>query len=140
MKFEFVNYKSESSYVTLLPKITFKYCSNYDGRIYAKYTMDTVNDNIVRVLLDQLLPGIINKKNSIILNLLVNPFFDNLCKYLSTGANIAGSKIHLIKKYVFSYLSDEYTKIVYSDLSVEGAEIYIKHNMYEKSKQMMELL
>ena len=95
---------------------------------------------IVGVLIDQLLPIIVNKKNAIVLNLLVNPFFDILCDYLLKNSNIAKSKINLIKKHIFSYLADEYTKNLFSDLSVDCAEIYIKHDMYIKSKKMLELL
>ena len=140
MELKFVDCKSELSYVTLLPKITFKYCNNSDGKIYATYSMSTKDDDIVGVLIDQLLPIIVNKKNAIVLNLLVNPFFDILCDYLLKNSNIAKSKINLIKKHIFSYFADEYTKNLYSNLSVDGAEIYIKHDMYIKSKKMLELL
>ena len=83
------------------------------------------------------LPLIINKKNTIILNLLANPFFDDLCDCLSKNSKISKSKINLIKKHIFSYLGDENTKRLFSDLAVEGAEIYMKKNMYERSKKML---
>ena len=139
MEIKFVDYMSETSYVTLLAKITFKYCNNYDGRIYATYSVDDTNNNIVETLINQLtpLPLIVNKKNTIILNLLVNPFFDDLCDYLSEKPKISKNKINLIKKYIFSYLSDESTKILFSDFVVEGTEIYINKNMYEKSMKML---
>ena len=139
MEIKFVDYMSETSYVTLLAKITFKSCNNYDGRIYATYSVDDTNNNIVETLINQLtpLPLIVNKKNTIILNLLVNPFFDDLCDYLSEKPKISKNKINLIKKYIFSYLSDESTKILFSDFVVEGTEIYINKNMYEKSMKML---
>lgn len=137
MEFKFVDYKSETSYVTLLAKITFKYCNNLDGRIYATFNTRGENNNLVEILINQLTPVIVNKKNTIILNLLVNPFFDDLCDYLSENSRIGNTKINLIKKHIFSYLSDENTKRIYSDLAVEGTEIYIKQNMYEKSKNML---
>ena len=139
MEIKFVDYMSETSYVTLLAKITFKYCNNYDGRIYATYSVDDTNNNIVETLINQLtpLPLIVNKKNTIILNLLVNPFFDDLCDYLSEKPKISKNKINLIKKYIFSYLSDESTKILFSDFVVEWTEIYINKNMYEKSMKML---
>ena len=139
MEIKFVDYMSETSYVTLLAKITFKYCNNYDGRIYATYSVDDTNNNIVETLINQLtpLPLIVNKKNTIILNLLVNPFFDDLCDYLSEKPKISKNKINLIKKYIFSYLSDESTKILFSDFVDEGTEIYINKNMYEKSMKML---
>lgn len=140
MDFDFVDYKSDLSYVTLLAKITFKYCNNPDGRIYSVYKMNGTNNNLVEILINQLTPLVLNRKNVIILNLLVNPFFDDLCDYLSKGHPISNGKINLIKIYVFSYLSDENTQRVYSDLAVEGAEIYIKQNMYEKSKKMLKEL
>ena len=140
MDFGFVDYKSDLSYVTLLARITFKYCNNPDGRIYSVYKMNRTNNNLVEILINQLTPLVLNRKNVIILNLLVNPFFDDLCDYLSKEHPISNGKINLIKKYVFSYLSDENTQRVYSDLVVEGAEIYIKQNMYEKSKKMLKEL
>jgi len=140
MEFGFVDYKSDATYVTLLPKIVFKYCNDRDGRIYATYNGGEVKNNLIEILIGQLTPAIVNKKNAIILNLLVNPFFDDLCDYLSRNPKISYSKIYLIKKHIFSYLSDEYTKEVYSDLAVDGAEIYIKQNMYKKSKKMLEEL
>ena len=140
MDFSFVDYKSDLSYVPLLAKIAFKYCNNPDGRIYATYSLSGINDNLVESLINQLTPLMFNKKNAIILNLLVNPFFDDLCDYLSKSPKISSRKINLIKKSVFSYLSDENTRRVYSDLEVEGAEIYIKHNMYEKSKKMLTII
>lgn len=140
MVFNFVNYKSDTSYITLLSKIAFKYCDNCDGRIYATYCINDISENAVEIIINQLTPFVINKKNSVILNLLVNPFFNDLCDYLSNNPKISINRINLIKKYVFSYLSDENTKIVYSDLDVEGADLYIKQNMYLRSKKMLERL
>ena len=140
MIFRFVDNKSDSSYVPLLAQLAFKYCNNRDGRIYTTYSGSIIGKNIVEVLIIQLTPIIINKKNAIILNLLVNPFFDDLCDYLSKNREIDYSKIKLIKKYIFSYLGDEFTKKIYSDLTVEGAEIYINKSMHEKSKKMLKEL
>lgn len=140
MDFSFVDCKSDLSYVTLLARITFKYCNNHDGRIYATYSTSRTNNNLVEILISQLTPLMLNKKNAIILNLLVNPFFDDLCDYLSKNPKISKMKINLIKKYVFSYLSDPNTRRIYSDLEVEGAEIYIRQNMCEKSKKMLKEL
>lgn len=140
MQFNFVDYKSDSTYVALLAKITFKYCNNYDGRIYTAFSIGDTNENIIETLINQLTPLLVNKKNTIILNLLVNPFFDDLCVYLSKNNKISCGKIKLIKKHIFSYLSDEFTKKIFTDLNVEGATIYINKNMYEKSKKMLEKL
>jgi len=140
MQFNFVDYKSDSTYVALLAKITFKYCNNYDGRIYTAFSIGDTNENIIETLINQLTPLLVNKKNTIILNLLVNPFFDDLCVYLSKNNKISCGKIKLIKKHIFSYLSDEFTKKIFTDLNVEGATIYINKNMYEKSKKMLEEL
>ena len=140
MQFNFVDYKSDSTYVALLAKITFKYCNNYDGRIYTAFRIGDTNENIIETLINQLTPLLVNKKNTIILNLLVNPFFDDLCVYLSKNNKISCGKIKLIKKHIFSYLSDEFTKKIFTDLNVEGATIYINKNMYEKSKKMLEEL
>lgn len=137
MEIKFVDYKSETSYIALLAKITFKYCNNYDGRIYTSYSIGEASSNLIETLINQLTPLIVNKKNTIILNLLVNPFFDDLCDYLSENPKISNNKINLIKKYIFSYLSDENTKRLYSDFDVEGAEIYINKNMYERSIKML---
>lgn len=139
MEVRFVDYKSETSYIALLAKITYKYCNNYDGRIYTTYSIDDTSNNLVETLINQLnpLPLIINKKNTIILNLLANPFFDDLCDCLSKNSKISKSKINLIKKHIFSYLGDENTRRLFSNLAVEGAEIYIKKNMYERSKKML---
>ena len=136
MEIKFVDYKSETSYIALLAKITFKYCNNYDGRIYTAYSIGDTNDNLIKTLINQLTPLIVNKKNTIILNLLVNPFFDDLCDYLSKNPKICKNKINLINKYIFSYLSNENTKRLYSDFDVEGTDIYINKNMYERSMKM----
>lgn len=143
MEFEFVNYKSELTYIILLPKLAFKYCNNPDGKIYTSYRGIEKNNELIEALINQLTPKIINKKNAIILNLLVNPFFDDLCAYLLKSNkinNINNSKIKLIKKYIFTYLCDDFTKKIYSDLNVEGATIYANKKMYEKSKKMLEKL
>ena len=140
MEFKFVDNKYDSTYVTLLAKITFKYCNNRDGRIYATYKGSITGKNIAEVLISQLTPIIINKNNAIILNLLVNPFFDDLCDYLSKNPIINHSKIKLIKKHIFGYLGDEFTKKVFSNSFVEGSDIYINKNMYEISKKMLEKL
>ena len=137
MEIKFVDYKSETSYIALLAKITFKYCNNYDGRIYTAYSIGDTNDNLIKTLINQLTPLIVNKKNTIILNLLVNPFFDDLCDYLSENPKICKNKINLINKYIFSYLSNENTKRLYSDFDVEGTDIYINKNMYERSMKML---
>ena len=137
MEIKFVDYKSETSYIALLAKITFKYCNNYDGRIYTAYSIGDTNDNLIKTLINQLTPLIVNKKNTIILNLLVNPFFDDLCDYLSENPKICKNKINLINKYIFSYLSNENTKRLYSDFDVEGTDIYINKNMYERCMKML---
>jgi len=137
MEIKFVDYKSETSYIALLAKITFKYCNNYDGRIYTTYSIGDTNNNLIETLINQLTPLIVNKKNTIILNLLVNPFFDDLCDYLSENPKICKNKINLINKYIFSYLSNENTKRLYSDFDVEGTDIYINKNMYERSMKML---
>lgn len=63
MEFRFVDYKSDLSYVTLLAKITFKYCNNCDGRIYATYSINGVNhDDLIEILISHLTPLIVNKK------------------------------------------------------------------------------
>ena len=137
MEIKFVDYKSETSYIALLAKITFKYCNNYDGRIYTAYSIGDTNNNLIETLINQLTPLIVNKKNTIILNLLVNPFFDDLCDYLSENPKICKNKINLINKYIFSYLSNENTKRLYSDFDVEGTDVYINKNMYERSMKML---
>ena len=118
MEFKFVDYKSETSYIVLLPKITFKYCNNYDGRIYTAYSIDDTNNNLIETLINQLTPLIVTKKNTIILNLLVNPFFDDLCDYLSKNPKISKFKRNLINKHIFSYLCDEKTKQLFTDFDV----------------------
>ena len=101
MQFEFVDYKSESTYIALLPRLAFKYCNNPDGRVYTTYKGIETNNELIETLINQLTPIIINKKNAIVLNLLVNPFFDDLCAYLSKNNKISCSKIKL-KKSTFS--------------------------------------
>lgn len=140
MQFEFVDYKSESTYIALLPRLAFKYCNNPDGRIYTTYKDIETNNELIETLINQLTPIIVNKKNSIILNLLVNPFFDDLCVYLSKSNKISCSRIKLIKKHVFKYLCDDFTRKIYSDLNVDGSTLYTDKNMYEKSKKMLENL
>jgi len=87
-----------------------------------------------------LIPIIINKKNTIILNLLVNPLFNELCDYLSSKPKISKSKIRLIKKYIFSYLGSELKKIQNDNIHVIGSDIYRNQNMYERSKEMLKIL
>lgn len=139
MKFEFVDYKTDLSYETLLAKITYRYCNNSDGRIYTTYKSSNANGkDIVEQLVSQLTPFFMNKKNAIILNLLVNPFFEELCNYMFTNLNINCGRKKLLKRYVFSYLCNDNTKKIYADIEVEGALIYIGKNMYEKSKVILE--
>ena len=138
MKFRFVDYKSDTTYIPLLGRLAFKYCKNRDGRIYATYSGSIINKNMVEVLIDNLTPIFINKKNAIILNLLVNPFFDDLCDYLSKNKkNINHSILKLINKHIFSYLADCFTMKVFSDPVVEGSDIYSNKNMYERSKKIL---
>ena len=79
MDFNFVDYKSDFSYVVLLPKIAFRYCNNFDGRIYTSINLDAEFDgNVVAKLIEKLNPFVITKRNAVILNLLVIKFSSNL--------------------------------------------------------------
>ena len=139
MFFDFVDYKSDITYETLLAKISFPFCDNPDGRLYTVIKHNEIEPKkIVAKLIDKLTPFIFVRKNVIILNLLVNPFFEELCSYLNEKPNIGNSKVVLLKKYIFSYLSDERTKTMYSDLKIEGAQIYREKNMYEQSKEILQ--
>ena len=143
MKYKFVYDNSESTYAILLPKLTFSYCNEFEGIAHTTYSGSIDNNNIIEELINDLTPVIITKKNAIILNLLVNPFFDQLCDYLSENPNISRYKINLIKKHIFSYLGDDFTYKLHLSLAhlpVDGANIYDEKNMYERSKKMLEVL
>lgn len=63
MEFKFVEYKLDSTYVTLLAKLTFKYSNNRDGRIYATYSTNEKNNNLVVLFINELTPFMLfNKK------------------------------------------------------------------------------
>lgn len=141
MNIYFTNEKEINSYVVLLPKITFKYCDNIDGRIYVKYLLNNSSkENDVIELISQLNPLIMTKKNVAILNLLVNPFFDELCTCIKTKDLINKRKKRIIKEYIFNYLGCDETNLVFSDNNIEGAEIYRGKNMFEKSREMLEII
>ena len=141
MYFCFTYCKSESTYETLLAKITFRYCNNLGGTIYTRINLDEKNaESIIAELIEQLTPFFITKKNTIILNLLVNPYFEELCNYLLLNPRVNKNKIRLLKRHVFSYLCDNNTRRMFSDPKVGGAEIYNQKSMYERSKRMLELL
>ena len=141
MNIYFTKEKEINSYVVLLPKITFKYCDNIDGRIYVKYLLNNSSkENDVIELISQLNPLIMTKKNVAILNLLVNPFFDELCTCIKTKDLINKRKKRIIKKYIFNYLGCDEANLVFSDNNIEGAEIYRCKNMFEKSREMLEII
>lgn len=141
MKLYFSKEKNENSFEVLLPKISFKYCDNLDGRIYANIIdKDKTEIEVVQELIDELNPLIITKKTAIILNLLANPYFDELCQIIKKDGNMSIRKKSVLKKYIFGYLGSSECKMAFSNEKVEGYEVYNKKNMYMISKEILNLL
>ena len=143
MELKFIESKTEESYIIFLGKLAFRYNSNLDGPLYTTFSTEETNKlKIVEKLIDQLTPYIVCRKNAIILNLLVNPFFDELCTYLSAKPKIKKGKLYLLKKHIFKYLGDDFHHqcVLKLEGRLEGSEIYFQKNMYERSKKMLEML
>lgn len=138
MNIYFSEYKGEHSFEVLLPNISFIYCNNRDGRIYTniisenKSALDTAKE-----LISGLNPLFITKKSVIILNLLVNPYFEELCSIISDDTDLSKAKKRIIKKHIFKYLGSEEARLVFSNRNVEGCEIYNCKNMYSISNEML---
>lgn len=140
MNIYFSQEKNAFSYDILLPKISFKYCNNTDGRIYANIIPNNKPSiEVVKELINALNPIIITKKTTIILNLLVNPYFDELCQVINEDYNVSSLKKTIIKKYIFEYLSSAECRLLFSNEKVEGYKIYNSKNMFEKSKAINEI-
>lgn len=133
--------KTSFSYDVLLSKISFKYCNNLDGRIYANIIRGNQSSiEVVKELINALNPIFLTKKNVIILNLLVNPFFDELCQAIKENTNISSLRKLIIKKNIFEYLGSAECKLTFLDEKVEGHNIYNSKNMYEISNVLKEIL
>lgn len=141
MNLNFTDTKFEYTYIILLAKITFKYCNNPDGRIYT--IIENANGSsyeIVRKLILELNPFIMNRKNVIILNLLVNPYFNELCLFIKHEKCFSKARLKIIKKYIFDYLAEDEVYNTYLTCNLEGKEIYLGKNMYGISKEMLKIL
>ena len=143
MKLQFIDHETEDSHIVFLGKLSFRYCNNFDGFLYTTFSTEEKNSQkIVKMLIDRLVPYIVCRKNAIILNLLVDPFFDELCTYLSAKPKIKKGKLYLIKKHIFKYLGNDFEHqcVLKAEGLLEGSEIYFQKKMHEKSKKMLEML
>lgn len=141
MKLYFTNKKEINSFEVLLPEISFKYCDNPDGEMYAMIVTDIKsNYDIAKELIHELNSLLLSKKSVIILNLLVNPYFDELCMIISNCNDLSKRKKAIIKKYVFSYLSSDKANYIFSIPNIRGNEIYKKKNMYLISKKILSFI
>ena len=144
MKLFFSDVKKETSYETLLPKSCFRYVKDiFDGKLYANIITDKKDNlEIATELINNLNPIIVTKKSAIILNLLVNPYFDELCYLVTNGKILSKWRIKILKKYVFKYLSSDLVYKSYSlfkDNVVEGSAFYKGKNIYNVSKSVLEM-
>lgn len=141
MHFDFVETKSDSSFYVFLGRPAFRFINNPDGRLFTTIDhTDGSNMDVVRQLIDQLGWCVLRKKNVLILNLLVDPYFDELCEYVRNTPSLKPYKKHMLKKYIFQYLADDSTAERYHDGFCEGAPVYNAKKMDVRSKEMLELL
>lgn len=128
----------------MLPKSCFRYVKDiFDGKLYANIITDKKDNlEIATELINSLNPIIVTKKSAIILNLLVNPYFDELCYLVTNGKILSKWRIKILKKYVFKYLSSDLVYNSYSlfkDNVVEGSAFYKGKNIYNVSKSVLEM-
>lgn len=144
MKAYFTDTKDEDSYVILvLPEKVFRYCKTPDEKLYVKHSLDGVpRENAVIELISELHSFILTKRDVAILNLLVNPYFDELCEYMRTASDISKGKRKKIRKHIFEYLASPKANRIHSDPYIgpyiAGTEIYKSKRMFERSKEILE--
>ena len=141
MHFDFVETKSDSSFYILVGRPVFRFVNNPDGGLYTTINhTDGSKMDVVRQLIDQLGFCILRKKNVLILSLLIDPYFDELCEYVRNTPSLKPYKKHMLKKYIFQHLADDITAKIYHEGFCEGAPIYNAKKMDVRSKEMLELL
>lgn len=141
MKVYFTEEKLITSHIVLLGKISEKYVKTFEGLLFTNIITDNQpNIDVVKQLIDAINPFVLTKRTVIVLNLLVDPFFEELCLLIKERFKMSAFKKRIIKKYIFGYLSDPMRKLVYSDPHVLGHEIYNSKKMYEMSKIIKEMM
>ena len=144
MKLFFSDVKKETSHEILLPKLCFKYVKDiFDGKLYTNIITDKKDNlEIATDLINCLNPLIVTKKSAIILNLLVNPYFDELCYLVTNGKILSQWRLKILEKHVFKYLSSDLVYKSYSsfqDNAVEGSKFYKDKNIYNVSKSIIDM-
>jgi hypothetical protein len=137
MRLEYTDTKEDNN-IVILKRISYKYCNNKEGIIYTKSLNDT--NDIITKLIKNIRFCVLNKKNTIILNLLVNPYFDELIDYIKCGKLKSKRKLKFINKYIFKYLSNRYVNALNDSELFECSKIYKDKNMYLKSLEMTNLI
>jgi hypothetical protein len=136
-------------YNPLLPKLCFCYVKNYfDGFLYAYKDRNIGFDDLLQFFIKAKSLALklnfgqirLNKKMDSCVCLLVNPYFDEFCRYIESNIHtINKSKLTFLKKHVFKVLADDTNNRQINDYDFGIKQFYQEHNCYERSKKMLEL-
>ena len=140
MDLNYTNQKTLESYPVMLPKASFRYCSNPDGLLFAEIKDAPLSKEQTALELTEMLRTcfFLTKRDCVILSLLTNPYFDDLCTLLKRKDHLIDKrKVRKIYKHLFRYLSDDSTAKMYDNPIFAGSQIYKEKNMHLISKEMM---
>lgn len=143
MKVDFAYRWSDDVYDIMVTNIINPALMDHDGNLFTKIIdpLETSEQIIGELFLQLSHRHIVTKKVAVILNLLVNPYFDETCEYVKTHYSELPKNVkRFLRKNIYSFLTDEFRRKIWSmGLSV-GSVIYHDKCMYEKSKEMLKLL
>jgi len=143
MKVEFAYRWSDDVYDIMITKIINPVLMDHDGNLFTRIIdpLET-SEQIIEELFRQLAHRhIVTRKVAVILNLLVNPYFDETCEYVKTHYGELPKNVkRFLRKYIYSFLADDFQRKLWSMGPTVGSVIYHRKCMYEKSKEMLKLL
>ncbi|MFA7032491.1 MAG: hypothetical protein WC201_02910 [Bacilli bacterium] len=124
-------------------KLGFAYSVSYmdsDPKVYLK-KMPTFNEVYAYFMSCKTHFLKINKSQDICLSLFYNPYFEEFYLRLKNDIkNISNNRLKFLKKYLLSDFADpiQYRGII--EMNVEEKEYYITHDIFNKSKELLQLI
>ena len=147
MVIKFIDRKTPDSYFTLLPKTAFiRYCNNPDGLLFAEIKDAPLSKEQAALELTEMLRTcfFLTKRDCVILSLLTDPYFDELCILLKRKDYLLDKrKLRKICKYLFGYLASDSAEKAFNDpylgpdVIIAGSQVYREKTMHLVSREML---
>lgn len=129
------------------PKIGEKYMSAEEfvkgiGELYLYIKEVPSFETVYNKFMEQKIPCLgISKEQDICLSLFYDPYFDNFYKKVEQfHAEIANNRKKFLIKHFLCFLADESTLKMFSEADSREKENYFQKDMFNKSKQLLNLL